>query len=851
MIPLRFLALVRDYKRHPWLPIFSLLGVALGVAVVVALDLAIESARGSLADAQATVAGRATHQITGVAGPLDETLYARIKLEGGVRLATPIVEGFIRASEVPDRPLRLLGVDPFAEAPFRDLLGSSQVRPSSGSSSGVTALVPGRLAVILPAAVAEPAGIVVGDSLTVRGPGGSCRLVVAGVFDPGDRLSREGSADLLLADVSTAQIVLGRMGLLDRVDLILPDDEQAVAQVAALLPPDALLRTSGARAESLTGMTRAFEINLMALSLLALVFGVFLIYNAMTFSVVRRRERIGMMHALGVTRREVLTSILIEAALVGMVGALLGLALGVLMGRGLVGLVTQTVNDLYTFVRVDGLRVEGPLLLKGFALGVVTTLLATLPPAWEAASAQATRAMRRSALEERTRLRILWAAGAGVAAGLMGVLAFTVGPSGLAAGFVGLALVMGAIALLTPISSMVIAGALAPVAGLVAGNSGRMAVRGVVRSLSRTGPALAALVVAVSVTVGLGAMISSFRLTVVQWLDQTLQADVYVSAATLGVARVDQPLPRALVEGVRSLSGTDYLSTYRGLDFDGAWGPMRLVALDLAVPGEAAFRFKAGDPEEIFRSFRTQEAVLVSEPFSERTGIDRGDVLTLPTPQGDRSFRVAGNYYDYGSDRGVIMLARTTYDLYWDDDDVTSLGLFANQTTDTQALVDRVRGIEGAEDASVRSNRSLRQASLAVFDRTFTVTGVLRLLAFIVAFIGILGALMAIEIERSHEFGLLRATGLTPGGLWRLIIGETGFMGLLAGVLAIPAGALLAAIMVFVINKRSFGWTLELTLSADVILQSLALAVVGALLAGVYPAYRIARAPAATVLRVE
>ena len=848
MIPLRALALIRDYRRHPWLPLLSVVGVALGVAVVVALDLAIGSARASMRDSAQAVAGTATHQIVGAVGPLDESLYARLRIEAGVRRASPLVEGFVHATELPDRPLRLLGVDPISEADFREFVTTAR------SESGAVSLVPAVPAVVIPRSVAQAARVEVGDTLHVRGSGQILALEVVGVFHPDDRLTREGSRDLLLTDLSVAQVLLDRRGRLDRIDLGIPDGDEGdrvLSRLATVLPVDVLLRPAGARADDLLGMTRAFELNLTALSLLALVFGVFLIYNAMTFSVVRRRERIGILRATGVTRREVLGDLLLEAAAIGLVGSAIGILAGIGLGRGLVVLVAQTVNDLYTFVQVDGLRVDGGLLAKGAILGMAATQIATLAPAMEAAGTGATQAMSRSVLERRTRDRVRQLAVLGLLAGGAAGIAFRLGPATLPVAFAGLALVMGAIALVTPWASTVLVRALAPAAGAVAGLSGRIAVRGVVRSMSRTGPALAALVVAVSVTVGLGAMIASFRLTVEQWLDHTLQADVYVSAASLGATQLSEPLDEELVRSVGQIRGLDALSTYRGLDILHEDGPLRLVALDLATEGEGAFRFLDGDSDEVLEAFRRGGAAMVSEPFAERTGVGRGSEVVLPTPAGDQSFPVAGVFFDYGSDRGIVMLSRATFDRHWQDARVTSLGLFARDGVPASALVDRVRALDGAEAVSVRSNRTLREVSLSVFDRTFTVTGVLRSLAFIVAFIGILGALMAIELERSREFGLLRASGLTPRGLWRLVLGETGLMGLMAGLLAVPAGALLAAVMVFVINKRAFGWTLELSLGSEIMIQSVLLGVLGAVVAGVYPAYRISRASAASVMRSE
>jgi putative ABC transport system permease protein len=158
----------------------------------------------------------------------------------------------------------------------------------------------------------------------------------------------------------------------------------------------------------------------------------------------------------------------------------------------------------------------------------------------------------------------------------------------------------------------------------------------------------------------------------------------------------------------------------------------------------------------------------------------------------------------------------------------------------------------GAEQVvNIRSNRALRETSLAIFDRTFAITTVLQLLATIVAFVGILSALMALQLERTRELGMLRANGLTPGQLWGTVISQTGLMGLTAGLLSIPVGVALAAVLVFVINKRSFGWTLLFRLDGTLFAQALLVAVVAALLAGLYPAWRMSRTPPAFALREE
>lgn len=204
------------------------------------------------------------------------------------------------------------------------------------------------------------------------------------------------------------------------------------------------------------------------------------------------------------------------------------------------------------------------------------------------------------------------------------------------------------------------------------------------------------------------------------------------------------------------------------------------------------------------------------------------------------------------------MMARSLYDEYWDDPDISSLGVFMEEGAVGEEVAAAIRRAsmtrEGEEVRSpvvVRSNRELREASLEVFDRTFAITRVLRLLAFGVAFIAVLSALMALQLERKREMGVLRANGMTPSQMWRLITTQTGLMGLVAGVLAIPAGLVLAVVMIFVINRRSFGWSLDMIVSPDILLQAAGLALIGALLAGVYPAWRMARTSPAEALREE
>jgi putative ABC transport system permease protein len=244
--------------------------------------------------------------------------------------------------------------------------------------------------------------------------------------------------------------------------------------------------------------------------------------------------------------------------------------------------------------------------------------------------------------------------------------------------------------------------------------------------------------------------------------------------------------------------------------------------------------------------------VLVSEPFAYRRALAVGDSVTLPVTRGRGRYVVAGIFFDYGSDQGVVMMERRSFDRAFDDPGVTSLGLFLKEGADAEAVAGELTArAPPGQIVVVRTNAALRDGSLEVFDRTFRVTSVLRFLAFVVAFVGVLSALMALQLERARELGVLRANGLTPGQVWKLVTTQTGLMGVVAGILAVPMGVVLATVMIYVVNKRSFGWTLRMEVGLSVVLEALALAVVGAVLAGLYPAFRMSRTSPAQALRGE
>jgi putative ABC transport system permease protein len=832
----------RFFARHPWQFALAVAGVALGVAVVLGVDLAGASARRAFDASTELVMGRATHQVLPRTGRMDESVYVELRRalhaqeRGGA--AAPAVEGAVTLPN--GRRAVLLGLDPFVEAPFRDEL------TAWGGDVDLLALLTRPRAVALPEPLAAELGVAAGDQVEAVSPAGAIVLEVAGIVAPDPERSAAASG-YVFADIATAQELLGMVGTLTRIDLIV-GDELAQA-LAAGLPPEVELVEASSRSRATFGMTRAFRLNLTALSLLALLVGAFLIYSTMNFLVVRRTRTIGILRSVGVDRAGMVRSILGEALIVGVPGTLLGLLLGAGLGSGLTGLVVQTIDDLYFRLRVDALALAGWPFAKAAALGVGATLLAALGPALEAASIPPRAVLSRASMERRTRRRLPWLAAAALVALVLAIALLAAGRNSLVVSFAGLFGVFLAAALVTPPATAALMSLLDRTLPARLPVPARMAIRGTTASLSRTGVSVAALAVAVATVIGVGLMVSSFRVSVDEWLRQTLVADFYLAVDDAWCESAGGLDPLAAELG--ALPGIDEVTYSQRLRLQAGGEEWRLWAVDPGKRGLGS-AILAGDPATARTRFDAGTAVLVSEPWANRRGTRVGDVISLPTPAGVIDLPVAGVFRDYTSDRGVIALHRDRYRALWGDACSEGVGVTFVPGTDDAVARRAIESVLPPGSAIWLSNNAeLRAASLAVFDRTFTITRVLQVLVGLVAFLGILSALQALQLERVRETAVLRAVGWVPRQLRALVLAQTGLLGLAAGIFAMPLGIALAGLLVFVINRRAFGWTMSFEISAGELLQGVLLALVAALLAGVYPAWRTSRRPVAQDLREE
>ncbi|MFT7459897.1 MAG: putative ABC transport system permease protein [Planctomycetota bacterium] len=840
------------FLRHPWQLGLAITGIALAVAVVVSIDLVRSSAERSFEQSTEAVVGKATHRI--VAGPsgLDENLYTRLRVEYGVRDIAPLIEGYVTVENEQKREtLTLLGIDPFAERTFRDYARFDSLQDENKGSILVPMLTEANT-ILLDSTTAARLGVAANEQVKLTIGSRHVSVRILGILGNTSSSSIYSLENLMLADIATAQELLGMQGRLSRIDVVLTDgDIASEGYLKSILPKDVALFPAATRTESVKQMTRAFHTNLSALSLLALLVGMFLIYNTMTFMVMQRRPLLGRLRALGTTRQQLFTIIAVEALVIGFVASVIGLLLGIGLAQGLLQVVNRTINELYYVLPDSNLALSPFVMLKAGLLGVMATLLAAIPPALEASNVTPQQALMRSHLERRTRQLLGKASLPGIAAIIIGFFIINLSGKSIGFGFTGIFVIILGFTLLTPMTTVVMMTLLKPVFGRVFGTVGRQACADVVATLSRTAAAVAALMIAIATVIGIGLMVNNFRLSVDHWLQNLLRADMYVAVPGPESSASHSYLDQTFAKAILALPEVREVSNVRRTQIESRTGMTQLVAYGLNDDAYQGFQFKEGKVEEIRMEFEEHDGVIISEPYAYHNELKINDWLELRTDSGYRKFKVLGVYTDYGSDRGVVSLSRRTYERYWKDDRYSGLGIYTVAGTDMALLRTKVQALAPDQNLWLQDRSKILQASLEVFDNTFVITEILRVLAAIIAFIGVFSALMALQLERTQEHGLLRAIGFLPAQVRTLIITETGLLGLVAGVLAIPVGCMITALLIIVINRRSFGWTMDLQFSPEIILQGIILGLLAALLAGIYPAWLMSRTEPAQALRTE
>jgi putative ABC transport system permease protein len=836
----------------------TVLAVALGVAIALSVDLANSTAVASFASSVNIISNHINLQVLGVGRGFDERTILRVQNVPGVLYANPAIEdsltiGTRHGDRFFGEILRVLGVDLLRPVP-----GSTGTFATPGDvATGTTApdpwvLVNGHGAFIS-ARIADKYHWRTGSTIVALAGDRSVSLQVAAVL-PASVAGIDSS--VVFVDIATAQELFDKIGRLDRIDLIV--DPARLATVAAAvrraLPPGVRAIEPRVRTGEIARMLRSFQLNLAALSYIALLVGMYLIYNTVAISVVQRRPEIGTLRALGVKRGQILRTFLAEGALFGVVGSFVGLVAGSGLATFSVAAVSKTVNTLYVASHADHVLYDPVVLLKAFLIGVAAAIVAALVPALEAAGTPPAIAMRAQGYERRLPQLAPRAALFGLGLLFIGY-ACTFVPAvgdvpvfGYAAGL----LFIFAGSLFAPLA---IAGLsrLARVAFASRSAAGEIAAANLGSSPVRNSVAVASLMIAIAMTVAVAILIGSFRTTVIAWANDTLKADIFVRPMGLGDASSEATFSPDVATTISRLPGVASVDVIRELSIPFRGRLTTIAATDLArFSQRSKVRFIGRvDQDALARTLPGSTNVLISEPFATKFSLDTGDRFALDTPAGMTTLTVAAVYNDYSSDAGVALMDLTTFRRLYRDSFINSVAVYARPDADLVALRDRIVRSVLPLRVDTETTRELRTLVITIFDRTFAITYALYVISITIAVLGVVSTLFALVLERRREIGLLRYLGLRTRDVRRMVYFEAAFIGLLGGVSGVIVGVLLALLLIYVINRQAFGWLIELHMPYDFLIEAIVLVVIAALVAGIYPAGVAARIRTSEAVRAE
>ena len=820
--------------RHRWQTSLSFLAIALGVAIVVAVDLANQSASKAFKLSLQNITGSITHRVVSNTQHIDERLFVRLRRELGIASSAPKIQAKIKIQQ---ESFTLLGIDAVSEF-------SIQRQTVALEKNALLRLLQTTNGVIMSGHAATRLGLKTGQSFSANYQRSPLTLNLSSTINPQTSVR---SDNLIVTDIAIAQHLLDRRGELDHIDLKLSDLQ--ARELADWLPPAYRLIDAQARNTGLLAMSKAFHTNLTAMSLLALLIGGLLIYNTMTFSALQRQSVIGTYRALGVTRRELITLLLSEAMVLALFASLVGILLGYALSQYLVQLVLRTINDLYFSLSVSQFMLSPLSLLKGLLVGLLTSGVATLLPALHASRTPPITLQRRSNTETLWQQRYRWLAVVGTLTVATGYSSSLLPGRSLVGGFIFIAMIALGFCLLVPSClrqcCRLLAWGLAPLLTV----QGRLAIRDIAAGISRTGVAVAALSVAMATVLGVSIMISSFRYSVEQWLEQSLRGDLYISVQNTSENGRDG-IPESLIAQLGKLEGIDQVAELSSFRCETDFGRLRTVSLSAGAAALATLIDPLPDSQE---RYAQGEGIFVSEPLAYHQQLSVGDQITLYTENGSVPFAILGIFRDYSSSRGVISLPPAILENHWPSIKPKALIAYLKPEADQQPIIQKLRALLKTYSGhhQLVSNTEIRNTSLAIFDQTFAITHVLRFLVFIVAFIGLISALLALQLEKARQHAVLRATGMSLGQLGRSIVFQSSLLGLFAALMAMPLGWLLSDRLIHVINRRAFGWSMEQQIPLEVIPQTLFLALLAALLACIYPVIKLRQQTIATSLREE
>lgn len=794
----------------------SLLAIALGVALGLAVHLIQGAALDEFGRGMRLVSGEADLQVVGPRSGFDEAVYVTLAQHPDVAEASPVVEVEARLPQR-DGPLRILGIDVFRAAHVSPALLPLAEALSAHDDERFAALREDAL--FLSAAARAWLGADPGDGLPVRAGGGIANLNVRGTL-PGVG----GGLRLAVMDIAAAQQLFGRNGRLDRVDVrVAPGVSVAEARRAlqALLPTGVTAITPQAVASQGAELSRAYRVNLAMLAAIALLTGAFLVFSTQFLSVVRRRQALAFLRALGVERAALMRGLLAEGAAVGLLGSVAGAALAYGLALAALRLVGADLGAGYFSGLAPAIEFQPLATLSYVVLGVAAGVAGALLPARAAARVAPARALHAGdgdgmpggAIHGRLMVLLCAAGLASIAPPLWGVPVF---------GYLAIALLLGASVLALPGATRIATAALRRMGGPLELRLAHARLNAVPGQAVIAG---AGVVASVALAVSMLIMVHSFRVSVDDWLTTMLPADLYVRTSAVGASGTfdaEDVAGVAVLRGVAAVEAVRFDTLRMSADLF----PMTLIARPLEggarLPLVAAGQWRDdGHPP-----------VWISEAAADLLRLKSGDEVTLPLAGRSHVFVVAGIWRDYARQHGALALELQTWQALTGERHVNDLAVWLRPDAQPDDVAVELRQRFDSTSLEIRRAGELRRVTLEVFDRTFFVTWLMEAVAILIGLFGIATTFAALSISRRKEFGMLRHLGMLPAQIGRVLGWEGALTALIGVTVGAGSGGAIALLLIHVINRQSFHWGMDvhapLSLLAGFVALMVALSVLAA-----------------------
>ncbi len=833
---------------------FTILAVACGVALVCAIDLVNRAVYAAFVEVVDTMAGRSSLQVSAGDGALlPEEIANAVRAVPGVELAVPVVSSWAFTTDGSGEQLTVHGIDVANDEAIR-------VYQPAGASPALDdpiVFLNHRDSVVVTNTFAERHHIGLEDSIEVDTPTGKRRFTVRGLLAPVG-VARVQGGNLLVMDIQAAELAFTQPGLVNRIDVVVSHDADVPAvrdAILGTLAPGLHVDPPAQRRVDLHRVMRSVQTLLQAVGVFGLFAAFLITYSRLATVFEARVTQLAVLRAVGVRAGIVWLELLQESVLIAVAGIAVGVPGGIALGHVLLpAIATSTAigANLGTTEAVVTARPES-IVFAAF-LGVAAVLCAAIVPARRAAAVSVVDVLRQRHVDRddtivSRRLRLAIAA---VAAGLLGLHLVTGSP---AAGLAATAAIVASVAALTRPLVSVLAGPLASVGPRLGGVVSRFAIANLFRLPRRTALTVATIGIGLGTVVWLWTLARSFEQSVLDVMPGVIRGDLVVSSANVSGGYIEAPLDDALLAGLSAVEGVASTVGEQTAEWHYADGPIAINAFDPRYFQTSEF----GDWRLVGRTLANAtdlvaggRGVLVSENFVRNLDARVGDLLTLDTPTGPMSLRIAGVTADFLSPRGTVIMSRETYRRAWRDTHITHALVRVSagaSHADVRSAIERALGPKYR--IRVLQLHELIDWFAAQVRRAFAGLNVLATLVIVVVLVGVGDALAAGMLERTHELGVARAVGIRRRTLGRLIVAEAIMLGVLGVLVAVVLGLGLGVLWVEATFPALLGWTLSLHIPLTQTGELAAAALAISLLAAYLPTVRAVRLDPVAALRTE